>query len=92
VVRDFVGHGIGRSLHEPPQVPNFGPSGRGPRLRTGMVLALEPMVNLGGPAAQVLEDGWTATTADGKLSAHFEHTVAITANGPEVLTQVPGSH
>ena len=92
VVQDFVGHGIGRSLHEPPQVPNFGPAGRGPRLRVGMVLALEPMVNLGSAAVEVLEDGWTATTADGKLSAHFEHTVAITTNGPEILTKVPGSH
>ena len=92
VVRDFVGHGIGRNLHEPPQLPNFGPAGRGPRLRVGMVLAIEPMVNLGGAAVEVLEDGWTATTADRKLSAHFEHTVAITENGPEILTQVPGGH
>ncbi len=92
VVRDFVGHGIGRNLHEPPQVPNFGRAGRGPRLRAGMVLAVEPMVNLGGPDVEVLEDGWTASTADRKLSCHYEHTVAITENGPEVLTRVPGSH
>lgn len=92
VVRDFVGHGIGRSLHEPPQVPNFGPPGRGPRLRAGMVLALEPMVNVGDPAVEVLGDGWTATTADRTLSSHFEHTVAITENGPEILTKVTGSH
>ncbi len=92
VVRDFVGHGIGRSLHEPPQVPNFGSPGRGPRLRVGMVLALEPMVNLGEAGVEVLEDGWTASAVDGKLSSHFEHTVAITAEGPEILTRVPGSH
>ncbi len=92
VVRDFVGHGIGRSLHEPPQVPNFGPPGRGPRLRVGMVLALEPMVNLGEAGVEVLEDGWTATTIDAKLSSHFEHTVAVTSDGPEILTQVSGSH
>ncbi|MFQ5514741.1 MAG: type I methionyl aminopeptidase [Myxococcota bacterium] len=92
VVRDFVGHGIGRDLHEAPQVPNFGPPGRGLRLRVGMVLAIEPMVNMGAPEVKILEDGWTATTADGSLSAHFEHTVAITEGGPEVLTRVPGSH
>ncbi len=92
VVRDFVGHGIGRELHEPPQVPNFGPPGRGPRLRAGMVLAIEPMVNLGGPEVEVLEDGWTAATADRKLSCHYEHTVAITDNGPEILTRIEGSH
>ena len=92
VVRDFVGHGIGRSLHEPPQVPNFGPPGRGPRLRVGMVLALEPMVNLGEAGVEILEDGWTATTIDDKLSSHFEHTVAITSHGPEILTRVSGSH
>ncbi|HEY7724097.1 MAG TPA: type I methionyl aminopeptidase [Anaeromyxobacteraceae bacterium] len=85
VVRDFVGHGIGRALHEPPQVPNYGPAGRGPRLETGMVLAIEPMVNAGGPGVRFLEDGWTAATADGSLSAHFEHTVAVTAGGPRVL-------
>ncbi len=92
VVRDFVGHGIGRALHEPPQVPNFGRAGRGPRLRPGMVLAIEPMVNRGGPEVEVQDDGWTATTADGELSCHYEHTVAITERGPEVLTRVAGSH
>jgi methionyl aminopeptidase len=92
VVRDFVGHGIGRELHEEPKVPNFGPAGRGPRLREGMVFAIEPMVNVGSPDVEVLDDRWTAVTADGELSCHFEHTVAITENGPEVLTRVPGSH
>ena len=92
VVRDFVGHGIGRKLHEPPQLPNFGPPGRGPRLREGMVLAIEPMVNDGEPDVELLDDGWTAVTADRSLSCHFEHTVAITANGPEILTRVEGSH
>src|SRR5574341_1344206 len=93
VVRDFVGHGIGRRLHEPPQVPNFGVPGTGVRLRPGMVLALEPMVNAGGADVVTLEGGWTAVTADGSLSAHFEHTVAVTENGPEVLTlpDRPGS-
>jgi len=86
VVRDFVGHGIGRQMHEDPQVPNFGPPGLGPVLRPGMTLAIEPMVNAGGPEVVVLADGWTTATADGKLSAHFEHTVAITADGPLVLT------
>lgn len=88
VVRDFVGHGIGRELHEPPQVPNFGVPGRGVKLKAGMVLAIEPMINSGGWAIKVLEDGWTAVTADGKLSAHFEHTVAITLDGPRVLTKL----
>jgi len=88
VVRDFVGHGIGRELHEPPQVPNFGVPGRGVKLKAGMVLAIEPMINSGGWAIKVLEDGWTAVTADGKLSAHFEHTVAITPDGPRVLTKL----
>lgn len=91
VVRSFVGHGIGRSLHEEPQVPNFVPPetrGRGVRLRTGMVLAIEPMVNEGVPDVKLLDDGWTAVTADGKLSAHFEHTIAITDNGPEILTKM----
>lgn len=88
VVREFVGHGIGRELHEPPQVPNFGIPGRGVRLKAGMVLAIEPMINAGGWAVKVLEDGWTAVTADGKLSAHFEHTVAITPEGPLVLTMI----
>ena len=92
VVRQFVGHGIGRDLHEPPQVPNFGDAGRGPRLRVGMVLALEPMVNLGTEEAEILDDGWTAVTGDRRMSSHFEHTVAITENGPEILTAVNGSH
>jgi methionyl aminopeptidase len=87
VVRDFVGHGIGRQLHEEPQIPNYGPAGRGPRLKVGMVLAIEPMVNVGGPAVRVLQDQWTAVTADGSLSAHFEHTIALTESGPVVLTQ-----
>jgi methionyl aminopeptidase len=86
VVRSFVGHGIGRALHEDPQVPNFGEPGRGPLLRAGMVLALEPMVTLGHWAVRVLADGWTAVTEDGSLAAHFEHTVAIGERGPEVLT------
>ena len=85
VVRDFVGHGIGRQLHEPPQIPNFGIPGTGLLLRPGMVLAIEPMVNAGGPEVDVLGDGWTAVTADGRLSAHFEHTVAITGDGPQIL-------
>ncbi|HEX9243373.1 MAG TPA: type I methionyl aminopeptidase [Anaeromyxobacter sp.] len=85
VVRDFVGHGIGRRLHEPPHVPNYGAPGTGERLRPGMVLALEPMVNAGGPEVEQLDDGWTAVTMDGSLSAHFEHTVAVTENGPVVL-------
>jgi methionyl aminopeptidase len=92
VVRQFVGHGIGRRLHEPPQIPNFGEPGRGPRLLPGMVFAIEPMVNVGGPDVKMLEDEWTAVTADGSLSAHFEHTILITENGPEILTRVPGSH
>lgn len=87
VVRDFVGHGIGRNMHEEPQVPNYGLPGKGPRLREGMVIAIEPMVNAGAPEVKVLEDGWTAVTVDGKWSAHFEHTVAITAHGPVVLTK-----
>ena len=86
VVREFVGHGIGRSLHEDPQVPNFGPPGEGPVLQAGMVLAIEPMVNVGGWKTKTLPDGWTVVTLDGSLSAHFEHTVAITDNGPEILT------
>lgn len=88
VVRDFVGHGIGKQLHESPQVPNFGRPGTGPLLKSGMVLAIEPMVNQGSFAVRVLGDGWTAVTADGALSAHFEHTVAITDNGPEILTSL----
>jgi len=86
VVREFVGHGIGTAMHEEPQVPNYGPPGRGPRLAEGMVLAIEPMVNLGRPAVRVLEDGWTAVTRDHSLSAHFEHTVAVAEDGPYVLT------
>jgi methionyl aminopeptidase len=86
VVREFVGHGIGRQLHEEPQIPNFGQPGHGPVLKQGMVLAIEPMVNAGGPAVRVLADNWTAVTADGNLSAHFEHMVAVTRNGPDILT------
>ena len=86
VVRDFVGHGIGRSLHEEPEVPNWGKQGTGPRLKNGMVLAIEPMINEGGYEVEVLSDGWTAVTKDRLLSAHFEHTVAITEHGPKVLT------
>jgi methionyl aminopeptidase len=86
VVRDFVGHGIGRSLHEDPQIPNFGPAGQGPKLKPGMTLAVEPMINAGTPLVRLLDDGWTAVTQDGSLSAHFEHTIAITENGPEILT------
>lgn len=86
VVRDFVGHGIGTRLHEDPQVPNYGRRGQGQKLREGMVLAIEPMVNAGGPDVQVLSDGWTAVTQDGSLSAHFEHTVAVTAEGAVILT------
>jgi methionyl aminopeptidase len=86
VVREFVGHGIGKSLHEEPQIPNYGERGRGPRLAEGMVLAIEPMVNMGRPGVKVLGDGWTAITRDGSLSAHFEHTVAVTADGPLVMT------
>jgi methionyl aminopeptidase len=88
VVRDFVGHGIGKKLHEDPQIPNYGKAGRGVQLKTGMVLAIEPMVNKGSFAVRVLDDGWTAVTTDGSLSAHFEHTVAITKQGPEILTRI----
>jgi methionyl aminopeptidase len=88
VVRQFVGHGIGRALHEDPQVPNFGKPGRGIKLKEGMVLAIEPMVNEGTYEVEILADGWTAVTKDRKLSAHFEHTVAITQNGPEILSRV----
>lgn len=87
VVREFVGHGIGTRMHEDPQIPNYGTPGQGPRLQEGMVLAIEPMVNTGSPAVKVLEDDWTAVTADGSDSAHFEHTVAVTANGPWILTR-----
>jgi methionyl aminopeptidase len=90
VVREFVGHGIGTSLHEEPQIANYGPGGRGPRLSEGMVLAIEPMVNIGKAAVKVLADGWTAVTRDGSLSAHFEHTVVVTAGGCEILTLLGG--
>ena len=88
VVRQFVGHGIGRQLHEPPEIPNYGPPGQGPVLKPGMVLAIEPMVNVGSSAVKVLPDGWTAVTIDGSLSAHFEHSVAITKDGPEILSRL----
>ena len=87
VVRDFVGHGIGSQMHEEPQVPNFGEAGRGMKLKTGMVIAIEPMVNAGKPDVVVLDDGWTAVAKDGSMSAHFEHTVAVTADGSRVLTE-----
>jgi methionyl aminopeptidase len=87
VVRDFVGHGIGKYLHEKPQVPNFGVPGRGVRLKPGMTLAIEPMINAGGYEVEVLDDGWTAVTKDRSLSAHFEHSVAVTENGPYILSQ-----
>jgi methionyl aminopeptidase len=90
VVRDFVGHGIGRHLHEPPHVPNYGTRGTGDLLMPGMVLAIEPMVNAGGAGTTLLGDGWTAVTSDGALSAHFEHTVVITQDGPEILTLPTG--
>ena len=90
VVRAFVGHGIGRALHEDPQIPNFGDPGRGPQLRPGMVLAIEPMVTMGSWEVKVLDDGWTAVTRDGSLAAHFEHTVAVTEDDPEVLTSRTG--
>jgi methionyl aminopeptidase len=86
VVRDFVGHGIGSSMHEDPQIPNFGMAGRGMKLKAGMVLAIEPMVNAGKPEVRVLKDGWTAVTDDGSMSAHFEHTVAVTDTGAMILT------
>jgi methionyl aminopeptidase len=86
IVREYVGHGIGTAMHEDPEVPNFGTAGRGMRLRSGMVLAIEPMLNAGKRSTRLLDDGWTVVTADGSRSAHFEHTVALTANGPEVLT------
>jgi methionyl aminopeptidase len=87
VVRDFVGHGIGVHMHEDPQVPNFGEAGRGMKLKTGMVIAIEPMVNAGRPDVMVLDDGWTAVAKDGSMSAHFEHTVAVTATGARILTE-----
>src|SRR6185503_18517568 len=88
VVRALVGHGIGREMHEEPQVPNYGPPARGPRLMAGQVIAIEPMVNIGGPEVVTRSDGWTVATRDGSLSAHFEHTVAVGAEGPEVLSIV----
>ena len=88
VVRDYVGHGIGRSMHEDPQVPNYGNPGRGPRLKSGMTLAIEPMINMGTPEVKTLNDGWTVITQDGKRSAHFEHTIAITGDKPEILTKL----
>jgi methionyl aminopeptidase len=90
VVREFVGHGIGTELHEEPQIANYGPGGRGPRLSEGMVLAIEPMVNVGGPETKILSDHWTAVTRDGSLSAHFEHTVVVAAGGCEILTLLAG--
>ncbi len=87
VVREFVGHGIGKNMHEDPQLPNYGSEGKGPRLKAGMVLAIEPMINAGSPEVKILEDGWTAITIDGSISAHFEHTVAITRDGPVILTR-----
>lgn len=89
VVREFVGHGVGRKLHEEPQIPNYGRRGSGPKLKAGMVLAIEPMINLGAEGVRILEDGWTVVTEDGKPSAHFEHTVLVTENEPEVLTCLP---
>jgi methionyl aminopeptidase len=86
VIRQFVGHGIGRALHEEPQVPNFGAPGRGPKIRPGMTLAIEPMIAAGSPDVEILEDGWTAVTRDRRLAAHYEHTVAMTENGPEILS------
>lgn len=88
VVREFVGHGIGKAMHEEPQVPNYGQAGHGPVLKPGMVFAIEPMVNAGKPDVRVLDDNWTAVTVDGGLSAHFEHMVAVTTNGPDVLTRI----
>ncbi|MGZ5495695.1 MAG: M24 family metallopeptidase, partial [Candidatus Aminicenantales bacterium] len=85
-IRQFVGHGIGRALHEEPQIPNFGVPGRGPKIRTGMTLAIEPMIAAGSYDIEILADGWTAVTRDRSLAAHYEHTVAMTANGPEVLS------
>ncbi|MGM0601892.1 MAG: type I methionyl aminopeptidase [Bacillota bacterium] len=86
VVRDYVGHGIGRDMHEDPQIPNFGPAGRGPKLKVGMVLAIEPMVNTGSYEVETLEDDWTVVTRDGSFSAHFEHSIAVTEEGPRILS------
>jgi methionyl aminopeptidase len=88
VVKEYVGHGVGRALHEDPQIPNYGPPGRGPAMKPGLVIAVEPMVNLGGWETRVLADDWTVVTADGSLSAHFEHTIAVTEDGPQILTTV----
>ena len=88
VIREFVGHGIGRSLHEDPQIPNFGLPGRGPLLQAGMTLAIEPMTSLGAWQVRILKDGWTAVTQDGSYAAHFEHTVAVTENGPQILSKL----
>ncbi len=88
VIREFVGHGIGRSLHEDPQIPNFGPPGQGPLLQAGMTLAIEPMTSMGAWQVKILQDGWTAVTQDGSLAAHFEHTVAVTENGPLILSRL----
>lgn len=88
VVRDYVGHGIGQNMHEDPQIPNFGKPGKGPRLRAGMILAIEPMVNIGSYHVKTLEDNWTVVTIDGKASAHYENTIAITKDGPEILTKL----
>lgn len=88
VVRDYVGHGIGSKMHEDPQIPNYGSPGRGPRLKAGMTLAIEPMINLGTHKVKTLDDGWTVITIDGKQSAHFEHTIAITPDGPEIMTKL----
>ena len=90
IVREFVGHGIGKQMHEEPQIPNYGPPRQGPLLKAGMTLAIEPMVNLGTPEVRVLEDQWTVVTRDGKPSAHFEHTILVTEMGPEILTKVHG--
>jgi methionyl aminopeptidase len=87
VVREYVGHGIGQKMHEDPSIPNYGPAGRGPRLNAGMTLAIEPMVNVGSYKTRTLQDNWTVVTADGSLAAHFEHTVAVTEDGPEILTK-----
>ena len=88
VVRDFVGHGIGSALHEAPEIPNYGSPGKGPKLREGMVIAVEPMINIGSYETMILDDGWTAVTVDGSLSAHYENTIAITKDGPVILTQL----
>ncbi len=90
VVRKFVGHGIGRAMHEEPQIPNYGSAGTGIELKAGMCLAIEPMINAGGYQVRIKRDGWTAVTADGKLSAHFEHTIAVTENGPVILSEING--